>query len=95
MLTLAWTIGSLLLLASLWLCFLNAAVFYKLYIQKLPAPSWIPLLGGFLGVFALIFIPLDIAHKLAWLPLLLDPGSIPGILLTIVYHLLRLIRGSP
>jgi hypothetical protein len=91
-LILAWTIGSMLLLTSLYLSILNATVFYQLYIQKRSAPSWIPLLGGALGVFALILIPLKIANKLAWLPLVLDPGSLPGLLLTLVVHIHRIVR---
>jgi hypothetical protein len=91
-LTLAWTIGTILLLASLWLCFLNAQVFYKLYIRKEHAPSWIPLLGGILGVFALLLIPLNIAHKLSWLPLVLDLGCLPGFLLTVIVYIHRIVR---
>src|SRR5215471_13950833 len=77
-LSIGWIVGSVLLLLSFWLCALNAGVFWKLFVRKVEAPSWIPLIGGVLGVFGLGVIPLELAHKLCWLPLLLDWGSLPG-----------------
>jgi len=90
----AWTIGSVLLLLSSWLCALNAGVFWKLFVRKEEAPSWIPLVGGVLGVFGLGVIPIELAHRLCWLPLLLDYGSLPGILHTIYAFVARLVRDN-
>jgi hypothetical protein len=88
----AWIVGGVLLLVSFWICALNAGVFWKLFVRKVEAPSWIPLLGGVLGVFGLVVIPVELAHKLCWVPLVLDYGSVPGILHTICAHLVRLLR---
>ena len=83
----AWIVGSVLLLLSGWLCAINATVFWKIFVRRVNAPSWIPLLGGVLGVFGLGVIPIELAHKLCWLPLILDWGSVPGILHTIIAFL--------
>jgi hypothetical protein len=88
----AWIVGSVLLLVSFWLCAVNAGVFWKLFVRKVEAPSWIPLLGGMLGVFGLGVIPVELAHRLCWLPLLLDYGSLPGILHTVYAFVIRLVR---
>jgi hypothetical protein len=88
----AWIFGGVLLLLSFWICALNANVFWKICVRKVEAPSWIPLLGGVFGVFGLGIIPLELAHRFCWLPLLLDYGSLPGILHTIYAHTARLIR---
>ena len=57
------------------------------YIQRRKASSWIPLLGGSCGAFALAILPLPTASLLGWLPLLLDWGSVPGLLDTLIFHL--------
>ena len=89
----AWIIGIVLLLVSFWLCALNATVFWRLFVSKVEAPSWIPLLGGVLGVFALgVVIPVEPAHRLCWLPLLLDYGSLPGILHALYAFSIRRVR---
>lgn len=88
----SWIVGSVLLLVSFWVCALNAGVFWKLFVRKVNAPSWIPLLGGVFGVFGLGVIPVELAHRLCLLPLLLDYGSVPGILHTVYAHVIRLVR---
>jgi hypothetical protein len=89
-----WIVGGIFLLTSLWFCILNASVFWRLYVRKVEAPSWIPLVGGVLGVFGLLIVPVDLAHKWCWLPLVLDMGTLPGLFYTIVFHVVRLIRGK-
>ena len=88
----AWVVGSVLLLLSVWLCVFNATVFWKLFVRKVEAPSWIPLLGGVLGGIGLGTVPIELAHKLCWLPLILDWGSVPGIFHTIVTHMIYIVR---
>jgi hypothetical protein len=83
-----WSISSILFLLFVWLAFLNATVFWQRHIQKRKAPSWIPLLGGLFGVAALLALPMPIANQFWWIPLLLDWGSLPGLLYTVFYHLL-------
>ncbi|HUE37340.1 MAG TPA: hypothetical protein VMO20_08115 [Candidatus Acidoferrum sp.] len=87
-----WSFGGALLLISIWICALNAGVAWKIFVRKVKAPSWIPLLGGVCGVFGLIVIPVESAHKLCWLPLLLDYGSLPGFLHTIIVHVIYITR---
>jgi len=91
-LIMGWAVGGALLLVSFWLCALNAGVFWKLFVRKVEAPSWIPLVGGVSGVFGLVIIPVELAHKLCWLPLLLDWGSLPGISHTIIIYMIHFTR---
>jgi hypothetical protein len=88
LLILGWGFGGALLLISIWLSTMNAIIAWKLYVRKVPAPSWIPVMGGMCGVFGLIFIPGELAHKLCWLPLLLDYGSLPGFLHTAIFYVI-------
>ena len=89
---LKWIIGTPLLLAGLWLAVLNGVVFWKRHVQKRDSASWIPLLGGLLGVAGLLLLPTAVTHKWWWLPLFLDWGSVPGMAYSIVYHLTRSVR---
>src|SRR5690348_3543041 len=93
-LIIGWTAGSVLILFSVWLSALNASVFWKLYVRKVNAGSWVPFLGGIAGMVGLSIIPIHLAHTLAWLPLLLDWGTLPGISFTIYCHVLYLFRGN-
>ncbi len=88
----AWGVGSVLLLVSCWLCALNASVFWRIFVRKEHAPSWIPLLGGTLGAFGLGVIPVELAHRLCFLPLLLDYGCLPGLLHTVYAHAARFVH---
>jgi hypothetical protein len=94
MLWLRWTTGIVLLTISGWLIYLNSTVFWKGYVRRELTSSWIPLLGGGLGATALAVLPIAIAHKWWWLPLLVDWGSLPGIIYTIVWHIVK-IRQRP
>lgn len=42
--------------------------------------SWIPLVGGVLGCIALLIAPSATLRALWWLPWLVDPGCVPGLL---------------
>lgn len=87
---LRWFFGLVLLTISIWLIFLNAATFWKSFVRQEKAPSWIPLLGGGAGVLALFVLPVHFAKNWWLLPLLVDWGSLPGILYTIIWHILRM-----
>ena len=91
-LIIGWGVGGLLLLVFVWLSVLNAGVFWKLYVRKVPAPSWIPLVGGICGAFGLMFIPVGVAHKWCWLPLILDCGTVPGLVYTTIFYLIHFTR---
>jgi hypothetical protein len=91
-LIMAWIIGGGLLLVSLWFCAMHAVVFWKIFVRKTNAPSWVPLIGGILGCFGLLTIPIELAHKLSWLPLVLDYGCLPGILHIIIAYVIQFSR---
>jgi hypothetical protein len=44
--------------------------------------SWIPLVGGLFGVAGVWLLPIAGSHFYWWLPLILDWGSLPGLLST-------------
>jgi len=88
----AWIVGSVLLLVSCWLCALNARIFWKGFVRKENAASWIPLVGCMLGAFGLGVIPVGLAHRLCFLPLVLDYGCLPGFFHTVYAHAARFIR---
>jgi hypothetical protein len=50
-------------------------------------PSWIPLIGGALGVVALLVEPTGTGLRWLWLPFLIDAGSLPGLGLTMILYL--------
>ena len=81
-------LGFSLLLVSAWLCIANAWILLA-NLRRRPAPSWIPLIGGVLGVLGLLALPFPETRKLWWLPLFLDWGSIPGVTHALVWHLRR------
>jgi hypothetical protein len=94
MLWLRWSVGLLLLALSGHLIVLNASVFWISHIQRRRSPSWIPLLGGVLGAAALAILPVPAVHPWWWVPFLIDWGSVPGLLETLVFHLCRWNSGS-
>jgi hypothetical protein len=52
--------------------------------------SFIPFLGGFCGVFGMIFSGIGWLGRWAWVPLVVDFGTIPLFLWTIVFMLFGL-----
>lgn len=65
---------------SLCVMSMNWYIFIVVFILKKKASSWVPLLGGVMGVFALLlYSPLSQTLRWIWVPLFLDWGSIPGI----------------
>lgn len=83
-----WIIGCLCGLCFLWLTVLNWAIFWKLHIREIEAPSWTPLIAGLLGVLAALLLPLNLS-RYWWLPLLMDWGSAPGIIHALWWNIFR------
>lgn len=54
--------------------------------------SWVPLVGGLLGALGFAIAPWNELRRLWYVPLLVDWGSLPGVLFTIFYYLV--LRGS-
>jgi hypothetical protein len=57
-------------------------------LTKPRAPTWIPLVGGLLGVGAILLEPTGVSRQYWWVPIVVDGGSLPGFSLTVI-HLLR------
>ena len=86
---LKWIIAISLLLLAVWLSALNWGVFWKRHVRGVATSSWIPFLGGSIGVVGLLSMPIPSAATWWWVPLLLDWGCVPGIGYSIYYHLTR------
>ena len=75
---------------------LNLESDFDIQIPDSDVVSLATVVGGFFGVFGLLFIPVGLAHKLCWLPLVLDWGSLPGMLhfmiAGIIVPIIKLIR---
>ena len=80
-----WFLTAILGAASLWLSLLNWYTLIRQTIGK-PSPSWIPLLGGVLGVLALWSAPGNELSRFFWLPLVVDGGCAPALLLTLFWY---------
>ena len=83
-----WILGGLAGLFFLWLTVLNWSVFWRRHVRREEAPSWTPLLGGVIGAAALLFIPVGLSGYW-WLPFIIDWGSAPGIIYSIIWHLVQ------
>ena len=68
---------------SLWVSFLNWTVLIKRFFIP-DQPSWTPLLAGLVGVAALFLQPAWDLGGWVCLPLLVDGGCAPGLILTLV-----------
>lgn len=62
-----------------WIGLLNWSVAIKRLFSGGKTSSWIPLLGGAMGLGACLLVPLPALNQLWWFPLLLDWGTIPGL----------------
>jgi hypothetical protein len=85
---LRWLIGSLFLAFASVVIAHNWLVFWNRHILKKQAPSWIPLLGGVAGAVGVAVLPVDWSLRYCLAPLLLDWGSAPGLLYSVVWYLL-------
>ena len=86
-LTISQILGAVVLgLGSLYICGLNWFIVVRQRGDR--SISRIPLIGGVLGAGAMLLEPNGSLAQWAWLPFILDAGSVPGLLL-VVWHLLR------
>jgi hypothetical protein len=84
-----WGIAALFFVLFIWLASMNAYLFWNSFVRKKKTSSWIPVIGGACGALSLSIVPLQSAGAWWWLPLILDWGSIPGILVSLGYALSR------
>jgi hypothetical protein len=70
---------------------LSAANWYALVKSMTPkgGPSWIPLIGGLLGLLAMLVVPVKTGVAFLWIPLVVDGGSVPGLLATLAFWVRR------
>ena len=81
-----WGLAILLLTLSIYFIIINWIIFV-LQLMKKKTASWIPFLGGFLGVLGLMMLPVEGALELWWVPLVIDYGCLLGMGHTAFYYL--------
>ena len=73
-----WLLGISLITGFLFLAAINAAVVWRGLIKKEKTGSWVPLVGGLFGAVGTANIPVESLQEWWWVPLVVDPGSIPA-----------------
>ena len=89
MTTLSLVSSIVLLIGFAVLSIFNAYAFFGARFGKHRNVSWIPLIGGFMGIAGFLLVPSAMTHRFWWLPALIDVGTIPGIVHAVAYHLTR------
>jgi hypothetical protein len=77
----------LLLVFGVYVMAVNWYVFIQNHIIKKTWSSCITLLGGVAASVGLLLLPIEGIAKFAWLPLILDWGSLPVIVVSVVIYL--------
>lgn len=75
----------------------NAVIILRGLTGRAKNESWVPILGGTLGVLALLIAPWPRLRDYWFIPLLIDWGCVPGLLHTAIFLLGRQLsrpRGS-
>jgi hypothetical protein len=81
-------IAAFLGVACLWISFVNWSLLITLLVRG-RAPALIPLVGGLLGVAAILLGPAPALRPYWWLPFLVDAGSLPGLVAAALWSLRR------
>lgn len=84
--------GGILGVVGVYISVFNWVVLVRSFTRK--APSWIPVFGGVLMAAAAFIQPSGIVRPWWWLALLVDGGSIPGLLWTLFLLLKRKKEGD-
>lgn len=74
---------------AVWLAGLNWRVFWLRHIRRVKASSWVPLIAGLLGAAGVALLPPPQVNRWWWAAFLLDWGSVPGILYSLIWRLRR------
>jgi hypothetical protein len=74
---------------GVWICALNASVFWTRHVLHRESPSWTPLLGAGLLAAGMLVAPSRELHRWWWIPFLVDWGSVPGLVYSAVWHVRR------
>jgi len=62
----------------------NVMIFWQTEIRHSGAPSVLPLFGGILAAIGIAILPMEGSWKWVWLPLALDWGGVPMLLVSLV-----------
>ena len=81
---LLWTVSGLLLLFALYMVGMNWAVFVNNHVLKRKWTSAVPLVGGVAGALGILLLPVPGSWRFAWLPLVVDWGSVPVIVASLI-----------
>lgn len=79
-----WIIGVILLVFSGYMIVMNWAVFVNNHVVKKKWTSAIPFVGGIAGMLGMICIPVNGLWKYCWLPILIDWGSVPVVVVALI-----------
>ncbi|GEM_PF-2268899 len=71
----------------------NARTTFQYVVSK-KTGSLVPVLGGISGAGAMLLAPWSLLNQWAWVPLVLDPGSLPMVAMAVWMWLRRMHRGS-
>jgi hypothetical protein len=74
-----WIISLALITFAVYMAVMNWAVFFNNHILRKKWTSAVPLIGGLVGAIGIVLLPACGSWKYAWLPFILDWGSIPVI----------------
>jgi len=58
----------------------NGWIFWETVIKNQPAPSPVPIVGGIIAAVGIAILPLSGAWMWAWIPIVIDWGGLPAIL---------------
>ncbi|MBC2592657.1 hypothetical protein H5P28_00125 [Ruficoccus amylovorans] len=75
-----WIASAVLLLFGGYIAVMNWAVFVNNHVLKKQWASAIPFIGGFVLTMGIVLLPITGSWKYAWIPLLLDWGSVPVVI---------------
>lgn len=87
MTTVRWIFSVALLLFGSYMAVMNWAVFVNNHILKKKWTSAVPLVGGIAAAIGVICLPVNSSWKYAWIPLLVDWGSVPVIVVSLICNL--------
>lgn len=87
---LLWILAVALLCMALWVGVVNWSVVLIYWFTRKSVGSWTPLLSGVCGAVGVWLLPVEGASRLAWVPLFLDWGSVPGLLYSAGYYVVYL-----
>ena len=89
-----WVVGSILIVIFVLIAAGNASIWFTREVLKKRAASWVPLVGGIIGILGIYTIPLPEARRWWYMPLILDYGCLPGLAHTALWHAARAIKNK-